>query len=94
MLIDHFLRSGYYETAILMAKKADIEKYVDVDLFLSARNVEDALRMKKSGPCLAWCHENKSKLRKMKSTLELNVRIQEFVELIKQNLRLEAVLYV
>lgn len=25
MLIDHFLRSGYYETAILMAKKADIE---------------------------------------------------------------------
>lgn len=25
MLVDHFLRSGYYETAILMAKKADIE---------------------------------------------------------------------
>ena len=42
------------------------QKYVDVDLFLSARNVEDALRMKKSGPCLAWCYENKSKLRKMK----------------------------
>lgn len=25
MLVDHFLRSGYYETAIEMAKKADIE---------------------------------------------------------------------
>ncbi len=25
MLVDHFLRSGYYETAMLMAKKADIE---------------------------------------------------------------------
>ncbi|XP_065071862.1 E3 ubiquitin-protein transferase MAEA-like [Rhopilema esculentum] len=93
MLVDHFLRSGYYETAILMAKKADIENYVDVDLFLAARKVEDALRMKRSEPCLAWCHDNKSKLRKLKSRLELNIRLQEFVELIQQERRLEAVMY-
>jgi len=93
MLVDHFLRSGYYETAILMAKEAEIENFVDVDLFLAARKIEESLRMKKPDLCLAWCHDNKTKLRKMKSMLELNIRLQEFVELIKQEKRLEAVMY-
>eukprot|EP00794_Sanderia_malayensis_P005592 gene5592-6281_t len=93
MLVDHFLRSGYYETACLMAKTSGVEKHVDVDLFLASRKVEEALHLKNSAPCLAWCHENKSKLRKMKSSLELNIRIQEFVELIKEERRMEAVLY-
>ena len=41
--------------------------------------------------CLAWCHDNKSKLRKMKSSLEFEVRLQELVELIKAGKRLDAV---
>jgi len=44
-----------------------------------------------TGPCLAWCHENKSKLRKAKSTLEFDVRQQEVVELVRQGRKLEAV---
>jgi hypothetical protein len=28
--------------------------------------------------CLAWCYDNKSKLRKMKSSLEFSVRLQVF----------------
>ena len=39
------------------------------------------------------CHDNKSKLRKLKSTLEFNVRLQEFVELIKSDRKMEAVLH-
>ena len=42
------------------------QNFVDVDLFLAARKIEESLRMKKPDLCLAWCHDNKTKLRKMK----------------------------
>lgn len=38
-----------------------------------------------------WCNENKSKLRKINSTLEFQLRVQEFVELIRDRNRMEAV---
>ena len=93
MLIDHFLRSGYYETAIYMTENSTLREYIDLDLFLVARDVEKSLQEKNLVPCLQWCHQNKSKLKKIQSTLELNLRIQEFVELVKKDLRIEAILY-
>ncbi len=38
-----------------------------------------------------WCYENKSKLRKIRSTLELEIRVQEFIELVRKGRRNEAV---
>lgn len=38
-----------------------------------------------------WCYENKSKLRKIRSTLELEIRVQEFIELVRTGRRTEAV---
>ena len=42
------------------------QELVDIDLFRVSRQVEAALENKDSGPCLAWCYENRSKLRKIK----------------------------
>ena len=44
-----------------------------------------------TGPCLAWCHDNRSKLRRLRSTLEYRVRLQDFVELVRQERRMDAV---
>jgi len=93
MMIDYFLRSGYYETAIQYAESSCVKEVVDIELFMVAKDVEGNLRMKNSAPALQWCHANKTKLKKLQSTLELNVRIQEFVELVKAEHRLEAVNY-
>lgn len=93
MLVDYFLRNGYYDTAIQMAENSEIKDLVDIDLFLIAKEVENSLCQKNLSMCLQWCHSNKSKLKKLQSTLELNLRIQEFVELIKSNQRLDALLY-
>ena len=60
-------------------------------MFLTAREVEESLCKGDISKCLAWCHDNKSKLRKMKSTLEFQVRLQEFLELVKAGNKLEAV---
>jgi len=91
MLVEHFLRSGHYDSAIGLAQAAGIEDLTNINLFLVAKEVEEALARQDTSKCLAWCHDNKSKLRKMKSTLEFNVRLQEFIELIKRREKLEAV---
>ena len=64
---------------------------MDIDIFLACQKVEDALREHNTEPCLNWCYDNRSKLRRMKSNLEFTVRLQDFVELVKQDRRVEAV---
>ncbi len=91
MLVEHFLRSGFYNSAIRLAGASGIGELTNIGLFLVAKEVEEALAAKDTSKCLAWCHDNKSKMRKMKSTLEFNVRMQEFVELVKQGRKTEAV---
>nr|XP_046151017.1 E3 ubiquitin-protein transferase MAEA-like isoform X3 [Oncorhynchus gorbuscha] len=64
---------------------------VNIEMFLTAKEVEESLERQETATCLAWCHDNKSRLRKMKSCLEFSLRIQEFIELIRQNKRMDAV---
>lgn len=67
-------------------------KYVPIiDIFLTSREVEKSLARKETAKCLAWCHDNKSKLRRLKSNMEFNIRIQEFVELVRADKRMDAV---
>ncbi|XP_072026731.1 E3 ubiquitin-protein transferase MAEA-like [Amphiura filiformis] len=91
MLVEYFLRAGYYETAVKLARHSNIEDLTNIELFLVAKEVEESLLRRETSSCLAWCHDNKSKLRKIKSTLEFNLRTQEFIELIRLNRRMEAV---
>lgn len=93
MLVEHFLRCGYYDTAIKLAEKAGIEDLTNIELFQVSRKVEESLMRHETQTCLAWCQDNKSKLRKIKSTLEFNVRIQEYVELMRDGKPMAAIDY-
>ncbi|KAG9338544.1 hypothetical protein JZ751_025600 [Albula glossodonta] len=73
--------------ALLTSCKEDL---VNIEMFLTAKEVEESLERQETATCLAWCHDNKSRLRKMKSCLEFSLRIQEFIELIRQNKRMDA----
>lgn len=64
------------------------------DVFLISREVEQSLAQHETSKCLEWCYDNRSKLRKLKSTMEFNLRIQEFVELVKTDKRMDAVRFV
>jgi len=39
---------------------------VDIDVFQEAKKVIDALQNKDAAPALAWCADNKSRLKKSK----------------------------
>lgn len=91
LLVDHMLRSGYYDTAKKLTQATNIEPLTNINIYLAYRDIEISLSKKETAMCLAWCQENKSKLRKIESTLEFQLRQQEFIELVRNNKRLEAV---
>lgn len=39
---------------------------MNIEMFLTAKEVEESLERQETATCLAWCHDNKSRLRKMK----------------------------
>jgi macrophage erythroblast attacher len=53
-------------------------------IFKDARRVVEALQQHDCSVALAWCDENRGRLRKIKSSLEFKLRLQEFLELVRK----------
>eukprot|EP01102_Stenamoeba_stenopodia_P008643 TRINITY_DN2511_c0_g1_i1.p1 TRINITY_DN2511_c0_g1~~TRINITY_DN2511_c0_g1_i1.p1 ORF type:complete len:546 (-),score=131.93 TRINITY_DN2511_c0_g1_i1:220-1857(-) len=84
LVVDYLLRNGYYQSAMAIVQTHHLELICDTDAFLKGKIVEEGLKNKDCTEALRWCFENRYKLRKIKSTLELNLRIQEFIEYVRQ----------
>ncbi|KAL0860842.1 hypothetical protein ABMA27_009384 [Loxostege sticticalis] len=93
MLVDYFLRNGYYDSAAKLADARGLRDLTNVDIYCAAAEVESELLARRTARCLQWCADNKSKLRKLNSNMEFKIRIQEFIELVREDKRLEAVRY-
>lgn len=91
MIVEHFLRLGYYESAERLAMHSNIRELTNLDIFQTSREVEEDLKKRQTIKCMAWCLDNKSKLRKIASNIEFQLRVQEFIELIRADRRLDAV---
>lgn len=66
---------------------------VDIDLFTSSRDIEETLQRGSCTECLQWCNDNKHRLKKMKSTLEFDLRLQEYIELVREDKLPNAISY-
>ncbi|KAI3776732.1 hypothetical protein L1987_46521 [Smallanthus sonchifolius] len=93
ILVDYMLRMSYYDTATKLAESSNIQDLVDIDIFYEAKKVIDALQVKEVAPALAWCADNKSRLKKSKSKFEFQLRLQEFIELVRSGNNVRAVMY-
>eukprot|EP00124_Ichthyophonus_hoferi_P001593 Ihof_evm5s87 gene=Ihof_evmTU5s87 len=91
VIVDHLLRNGHYYSAQAITDHAHLHDLVDTNIFLERRKMEDALDRHECGEALAWCFENRSRLKKMKSTLETNLRMQELIEMVRDGRRIEAI---
>ncbi|KAI0642593.1 CTLH/CRA C-terminal to lish motif domain-containing protein [Trametes meyenii] len=92
-LVDWSLRNGKEKTARMIAAEKGIEKLVDIELFSDIRRIEHALARKSCTEALIWCSENKAALRKLKNTLEFDLRLQEYIELARAEKTVEAMAY-
>ncbi|XP_062558952.1 E3 ubiquitin-protein transferase MAEA isoform X2 [Armigeres subalbatus] len=93
MIVEHFLRLGYYDTAERLANRSGIRDLTNLDIFQIAREVERDLANRSTAKCINWCNDNKSKLKKIISNIEFQLRVQEFVELIREDKRKMAVIH-
>ncbi|KAK1432040.1 hypothetical protein QVD17_08929 [Tagetes erecta] len=93
ILVDYMLRMSYYDTAKKLAETTNIQDLVDIEIFYEAKKVIDALSNKEVAPALAWCADNKSRLKKVKSKFEFQLRLQEFIELVRSENNVQAVMY-
>lgn len=91
LIVEHFLRLGYYDTAEILANRSGIRDITNIDIFQVSREVEKDLAHHNTAKCILWCIDNKSKLRKINSDIEFKLRQQEFIELIRKDERLNAV---
>ncbi|KAI6116331.1 CTLH/CRA C-terminal to lish motif domain-containing protein [Pisolithus sp. B1] len=92
-LVDWALRGDRHQTARTLAQERGIETLVDIDLFMDIHRIESALRRHSCVEAIAWCSENKTALRKIKSTLEFELRLQEYIELARARKTQEAITY-
>ena len=66
---------------------------VDINLFTGSKEIEETLERGSCIECLQWCNDHRHRLRKMKSTLEFDLRLQEYIELVRGNRFTEAIHY-
>ncbi|EMC99190.1 hypothetical protein BAUCODRAFT_64742 [Baudoinia panamericana UAMH 10762] len=81
LLVDYLLRQGYVESARQLAAGKGVEELVDIAVFEECGKIDAALRGGDVREALAWCGENKQALKKINSNLELELRLQQFIEL-------------
>lgn len=93
LLVDYLLRQGYTQSARELAVEKEVADLVDVDVFEDCGRIEHSLRSGQTKECLSWCSDNKQALKKLNSKLELELRLQQFIELARGGSQVEAIVH-
>ena len=93
LLVDYLLRQGYTQSARELAAEKEVADLVDVDVFEDCGRIEHSLRSGQTKECLSWCSDNKQALKKLNSKLELELRLQQFIELARGGSQVEAIVH-
>ncbi|EEA24675.1 GID complex subunit containing RING finger motif protein [Talaromyces marneffei ATCC 18224] len=83
LIVDHMLRSGFSESAKQLAKAKNIEDLVDTGTFVQCQRIAESLRSGDAREALQWCGENKVALKKSQNTLEFELRLQQYIEMVR-----------
>ena len=84
-MIDHLLREGYVDIAQRIADGSGLHIFCDGDLHRMLSSVCTALQQHNCTEALLFCAENRASLAKISSSLEVQLRIQQLVLLIRDN---------
>mmetsp|Transcript_5095 Transcript_5095/g.15560 ORF Transcript_5095/g.15560 Transcript_5095/m.15560 type:complete len:437 (-) Transcript_5095:89-1399(-) len=85
LLAEHMHREGCHEAAQALAREPGLEHLVDSAAFEGARAALEGLETHRDlAPALAWCAENRARLKRAEVPLEFELRLQECVELCRR----------
>eukprot|EP00744_Colponema_vietnamica_P000494 GILI01000899.1.p1 GENE.GILI01000899.1~~GILI01000899.1.p1 ORF type:complete len:391 (+),score=51.22 GILI01000899.1:113-1285(+) len=83
LAVDFLLREGLFASASAIASSSNISDFCDIEIFQSANHVVNGLRSHSLNEAYKWCTEHKSRLQKLESPLEFQLKLQEFIELVR-----------
>ena len=93
LLVDCLLRQGHFKTCKQLVEQTGISDLVDIDVFSAAHSISEALRQQNVQPALRWCTENGPKLRRLEHPIEFQLRLQEFIGLVRADQKNEALIH-
>lgn len=70
-----------------------VEYLVDDELHTECRSILADLQAHNTSTAIKWCSHNGSRLRRLQSPLEFYLRLQEYIELVRSNKKMEAIAY-
>mmetsp|Transcript_13100 Transcript_13100/g.21215 ORF Transcript_13100/g.21215 Transcript_13100/m.21215 type:complete len:483 (-) Transcript_13100:528-1976(-) len=94
LIADHMVRRGYSKSAQSFAREKGLCDLVDSIVFQKVYEI--ALDLKENRniePALEWCSQNKSRLRRINSSLEFELRRFGFLQLVQKSDTIRAVQY-
>ncbi|KAJ0405390.1 hypothetical protein P43SY_000269 [Pythium insidiosum] len=93
LVADYLLCRGYVDSSRLVQEKKGVGFLVDHEMHVEHQSILTDLHAHNLCTAIAWCAENGSRLRRMQSRLEFQLRLQEFIELVRSDKKLEAIQY-
>ena len=96
VVLQHFYREGRFEIADALAKEADLQEDGKSlkEPFVQLNAILESLRVHKNpAPALAWTQVNREALQARGSGLEMRLHELQFMELLKNGNKSEAILY-
>lgn len=103
LICAHLIAQGQFKTAESLVKELNMNRnYLDFNVFQQAHDILRALTHDRdTRPALEWCSSHASRLRRLPSVngesvwinLELRLRLQGFIELVRSHDRIQAIVY-
>ena len=84
LITEHYARKNNLEIAQEIGDKTGCRDLVDLNLFRKSKEIIHYLENKDVALALEWCDIHKSKLKKLGSCLEFQLKLQKFLELVKK----------
>ncbi|CEG35788.1 Uncharacterized conserved protein [Plasmopara halstedii] len=91
LIADFLLSQGYFESAKIIETTKGVDHLVDHKVHAECQAVLKDLQAHRTEHAITWCLQNGSRLRRLQSTLEFQLRMQDFIELVRARKLLNAV---
>ncbi|KAJ3447085.1 e3 ubiquitin-protein transferase maea [Anaeramoeba flamelloides] len=93
-LTEYMFRKGYNKTGTMLTERHHfLKQLVDQSLFLQGKKVSVSLSKHDLSIPLKWCLINRSKLKKIDSRFEFQLKKQQFIEIMRKGNRTKAINY-
>uniref|UniRef100_A0AC35TQ35 CTLH domain-containing protein n=1 Tax=Rhabditophanes sp. KR3021 TaxID=114890 RepID=A0AC35TQ35_9BILA len=83
MVIEELYRSNKMAAAEYLSWKSSLSDMVNTDLYKEYSAINQGLESRDLGPAFVWVNENKSKLKKIDSRMEVELKIQACIEILR-----------